>query len=91
MESDNAGTLSAQSISAEIVNETTNNTGRHYRLHSDLNWAEPINPLQPLDGEFGVKVTITVISNQVKLECNVDGSKMASQDQNFYGHLYFKS
>jgi len=91
MESDNAGTLSAQSISAEIVNETTNNTGRHYRLHSDLNWAEPINPLQPLDGQFGVKVTITVISNQVKLECNVDGSKMASQDQNFYGHLYFKS
>ncbi|NRA81850.1 MAG: hypothetical protein HRU18_26940, partial [Pseudoalteromonas sp.] len=84
-----AGGLSPQALIGEIIFEPTNNTGRHFRLSSFIDYSEPVNVLEPLTGEFGVKITIG--AGSVLLECNIDGSKLDTlTNYNIYGHLRTK-
>lgn len=86
MSSPIASGLSPQGIIGEIIFEPTGNTGRHFRLSSYIDYSEAINPLEPLTGETGVKVTVGASS--VTLECNLNGALLDTlTNYNIYGHL----
>lgn len=81
--------ISAQSLRAEIVIEPKNNTGRHYRLHSSLNWLEAGNPLYPVSGETNVKIDVDVPGGTVTLTCMCDGTLLNPlKSYNIYYHIY---
>lgn len=83
-----AGALPIGDVMGTIVLEETGNTGRHWRLHTDLDYSEPDNPLEPLPTESFVKITQDVPGNTITLECRLDGSKLdPTKKYNYYGHL----
>ena len=91
IEGDIAGTLSKNDTIIEIIQETVNATGRHYRLHSSLDWTEDLNPLEPISGEDGVRITPVPLDFKVKADCLIDGTKVDDSAQNFYFHIYPKT
>lgn len=83
-----AGTISLNTLRAEIVIEDYEGLTRPWRLHSTLDWTEDDNVLLPFDGTDGVEVTQDIVGDTITLKCYVDGTKLSSSFQNIYGHLY---
>lgn len=83
-----AGSLTLADVIGQIAIEETANTGRHWRLHTGVDWSETNNPLEPLVGETYVKKTQDVPGNTITLECLLDGTKLdPSKTYRIYAHL----
>ena len=83
-----AGGLSLQGFLGELGIEETDNTGTSFRLHSTEIWSSETNPLSPIAGEVGVKITQDVPGNTITLSCLVDGTMLTESNQNVYVHAY---
>lgn len=84
-----AGSLDLADLEGDIVFEEKNNTGRHWRLHTNQDLSETNNPLEPSTGETYVKMTQDVGNNEIILECVVDGTKTdLLKKYNIYSHLF---
>jgi hypothetical protein len=83
-----AGALTIGNVMGTIVIEETNNTGRHYRLHTVLDWSEPSNPLKPETGQTNVQIVQDVPGNTITLTCSIDGTMLDPESTyNIYAHL----
>lgn len=83
-----AGALDISKLMGTIVIEETGNTGRHWRLHTVLDYSEPDNPLEPEIGETGVKITQDIPGNKIILTCLLDGNMIdLTKNHNIYAHL----
>lgn len=83
------GAIPSESVYAfEIVLENSAQTGQDYRLHSNKDWSNPDNALEPLPGQAFVKVTeVPGVPNKLIGECRIKKDFLDDPSINVYGHL----